>query len=635
MIVTPSHRLHAHSHFDLFFAITNRKRRVKLTLSPSDGIIPEGATAQYLRPDGTISRTEPIERHEYKIYTGDVWTENERGSWMNVGSARITVHEDGMTPLFEGTFSVMHDWHHVHLYSKYLQFRATDEPVINSGIGEEHMVVFRDSEIGQRQQVAHLELKRDISALSCSSDLLGFNHDTKHALYQSFIKAPVSKWSALSAKNLLGKRQIDVSGIPGGGNSGSVNLASTIGSVNGCPSARKVALIGVAADCSYVNSFAPSADLNSAVKTHIIQQINAASDIYLKTFNITLGLQNLTIMDPGCPGSVQPTTPWNVGCNTNQTITDRLNSFSQWRGQHQDSNAYWTLLTNCATGSEVGLAWLGQLCINTAASVGGESISGANVVARTPTEWQVIAHESGHTFGAVHDCDAQTCSDGKTVAAQQCCPLSGTSCNANAQYIMNPSTGDRISTFSPCTIGNICTAFLRNSVRSDCLADNKGVTTISGQVCGNGVVEEGEDCDCGKPEECIENKCCNPLTCKFINNAVCDDSNEECCVGCQFATNGTLCRGSTGVCDPQEVCTGKSASCPNDVTAPDGQGCGVGLQCASGQCTSRNQQCMTLMGAYTNGNNDTYACNSQDCTVSCASPQFGPGVSRWVMLIHP
>jgi len=32
------------------------------------------------------------------------------------------------------------------------------------------------------------------------------------------------------------------------------------------------------------------------------------------------------------------------------------------------------------------------------------------------------------------------------------------------------------------------------------------------------------------------------------------------------------------------------------------------------------------MGTYLNGNNDTYACDSQTCQLSCASPEFGPGV---------
>ena len=49
------------------------------------------------------------------------------------------------------------------------------------------------------------------------------------------------------------------------------------------------------------------------------------------------------------------------------------------------------------------------------------------------------------------------------------------------------------------------------------------------------------------------------------------------------------------------------------------------MQCASGQCTSRDQQCKTVMGSYTQGN-DTYACDSSGCAISCASPEFGTGV---------
>jgi hypothetical protein len=49
------------------------------------------------------------------------------------------------------------------------------------------------------------------------------------------------------------------------------------------------------------------------------------------------------------------------------------------------------------------------------------------------------------------------------------------------------------------------------------------------------------------------------------------------------------------------------------------------LRCASGQCTSRDQQCKTLMGSYTQ-NNDTRSCDSFSCSLSCASPEFGRGV---------
>ena len=64
------------------------------------------------------------------------------------------------------------------------------------------------------------------------------------------------------------------------------------------------------------------------------------------------------------------------------------------------------------------------------------------------------------------------------------------------------------------------------------------------------------------------------------------------------------------------------------LTPAIGSSCGnstSGLSCASGQCTSRDLQCKTLMGSYTQGN-DTYACSSSGCQISCASPEFGSNV---------
>jgi hypothetical protein len=137
---------------------------------------------------------------------------------------------------------------------------------------------------------------------------------------------------------------------------------------------------------------------------------------------------------------------------------------------------------------------------------------------------------------------------------------------------MNPATGTNIQKFSACTVGNICSAIGRNSVKTTCLTDNKDVTTITGSQCGNGIVETGEECDCGGVTGCGTNPCCDPTTCQFTSNSVCDPSNEDCCTqSCQFSSNGTICRASTGICDPQEVCSGTTATCPPDTTAPDGR----------------------------------------------------------------
>jgi hypothetical protein len=208
-----------------------------------------------------------------------------------------------------------------------------------------------------------------------------------------------------------------------------------------------------------------------------------------------------------------------------------------------------------------------------------------------------------------------------------CCPLNSGTCDAGQKFIMNPSTAQGITAFSQCTIGNICAAMGRGSVKMSCFSSNKGVPLITAAQCGNGIVEEGEECDCGGAQGCGSNACCDPTTCKFKNGAVCDDGNEECCRSCQFAPANTVCRASTGECDPAENCLGTAAACPPDIKAKDKTPCGADkkLKCASGHCTSRDLQCKTLMGNFGQGN-DTYACDSTTCTLSCSSPQLGPGM---------
>lgn len=507
-----------------------------------------------------------IERAEHRVFMGSAFLQRNKASeWVRVGWARIMIHRDGPTPIFEGAFLMEGDHNHIQTSENYLQTKLKEDPRIPDG-AEDHMVLWRDSDIQGSSQMG-IELKRDVGEDTCSSDRLLFNSNEDHPLYASMRKRedPTGFFGSISTRSLF-TRQSDIGG--GTGNTGNVNLASTIGNTAGCPTTRKVALVGVATDCTYTADFANS----SAARTNIINQMNLASQQYESSFNITLGLRNLTLSEASCPSTASTAVPWNIGCSSNTDIQDRLNLFSAWRGEQGDSNAYWTLLTKCATDSAVGLAWLGQACVNSAQTSSNETVSSANVVVRTSTEWQVIAHETGHTFGAVHDCYSVTCADGTTEAAQQCCPLSASVCDANQQFIMNPSTGSGITQFSACTVGNICSAIGRNAVNTQCLTANRNVVTISEAQCGNGIVEQGEDCDCGGESGCGENSCCNPTTCTFTTGSVCDPSNEDCCnSSCQFASNGTVCRTSTGACDPQETCPGNSAFCPVNVNAPDGK----------------------------------------------------------------
>lgn len=626
IIHTPSHRVHAYSSFDLTFLLHQEKQKIRVSLEPNHDILPDSLSITHLGPDGNVEREEKVERMDHKVFKGHAFVQYPGHSdWINSGFARITLKRDGPKPIFEGVFRIHGNHHRILTASNYRQSRLEGDPDIE--VGDEFMVVWRDTDVLQNPVYSHDELKRSLAygGSDCSSDGLLFNTGDDHPVHRGLDLRNVS---AVDGDSLL-PRQIDDGTT--GGNSGGVNLASTIGSTDGCPTTRKVALVGIATDCTYRAKFASESDM----RENIVNLVNTASELYESTFNISLGIQNLTTQEAECPGTAPASAPWNVGCSDSITLSDRLNLFSAWRGQFQDTNAYWTLLSTCNTDSAVGLAWLGQACSTSSSSQsdtsgGNETIAGANVVVRSDggTEWQVFAHESGHTFGAFHDCTETTCSDG-TVDMQKCCPLTSSTCDADGEFIMNPSTGTGITAFSPCSIGNICSAMGRNSVSSSCLSDNRGVPTITGSQCGNGIVEEDEQCDCGGEEGCGDNNCCDAATCEYKDNSVCDPANEDCCTDqCQFASQGSVCRASTGSCDPEETCAGNAATCPKDAKTDDGATCGdggAGLTCASGQCTSRDQQCKSLVGSLTSSD-DTTACASQSssCIVACSSPQLGP-----------
>jgi cysteine-rich repeat protein len=77
------------------------------------------------------------------------------------------------------------------------------------------------------------------------------------------------------------------------------------------------------------------------------------------------------------------------------------------------------------------------------------------------------------------------------------------------------------------------------------------VPSADAQVCGNGVIEIGEDCDDGNvlPGDC-------------------------CSVVCTLIEVGAICREAKSECDLVEVCDGVSGLCPTDSGTPDNDGDG-------------------------------------------------------------
>lgn len=417
-------------------------------------------------------------------------------------------------------------------------------------------------------------------------------------------------------KNMF-RRDSDVNGNYGTG----ASLYSTIGDTSGCPKQRMVSLTGAAVDCNFMKQF----NSTQSVRSYLLDTVSQSSRFFEQGFNITLGLKQIIMPNSSECAASDAEYPWNYQCVQNgSSMNDRLDSFTDWRKTRSDDGiATWTLFTDCGQASMVGIAWAGLVC------QGG----GTSVVTHSLLDAHVLAHELGHSFGAVHDCDNSTCSNNSD-RTSACCPGSSDACMPSGQFLMNPSTGSSQQAFSPCTQGNVCSNIARLAINSTCLLANAGgINLISENVCGNGIVEEGEECDCGGVEGCKGNPCCDPLTCKYTEGSQCDDTNEQCCTGCKFASTTTHCREPNGPCDMGQVCPGNSATCPGPRLIDDGASCqlpnnnATDLQCSSGHCTSRDLQCQLLManGVVTVGGyklNLQKSCDSRSCQISCADPAF-------------
>ncbi|XP_011699547.1 PREDICTED: disintegrin and metalloproteinase domain-containing protein 10 [Wasmannia auropunctata] len=184
-----------------------------------------------------------------------------------------------------------------------------------------------------------------------------------------------------------------------------------------------------------------------------------------------------------------------------------------------------------------------------------------------------LAHEIGHNFGSPHD-------------PEQCTPG-----GEDGNFIMfaRATSGDKRNNnrFSPCSL-NAINPVLNSKARSP-----KGCfTEPQVSLCGNGVVEEGEECDCGWEEDCRES-CCFPqrrypppeeTPCTLKPRSVCSPSQGPCCTGECNLRFGDKCRDDNG-CRDASFCDGRSPYCPPSINKPNKTICNRELVCFMGECT--------------------------------------------------
>ena len=188
-----------------------------------------------------------------------------------------------------------------------------------------------------------------------------------------------------------------------------------------------------------------------------------------------------------------------------------------------------------------------------------------------------MAHEMGHNVGLNHD-------------------ASGCVCEAGSACIMESSS----SPSHPASKWSTCSQE-RLEERKDhwpCLDDTPDPRLLHGERnCGNGLVERGEDCDCGEANAAECTACCNQETCMFKDGADCSDVNGPCCKNCKLQKGGTTCREEKSSCDLPEYCDGYSPMCPSNVFYRNGEPCSAGEgRCMAGSCMTQNTHCKYLYG---------------------------------------
>lgn len=167
-----------------------------------------------------------------------------------------------------------------------------------------------------------------------------------------------------------------------------------------------------------------------------------------------------------------------------------------------------------------------------------------------------LAHEIGHSIGMCHDPPANRPGSCPTLP-------SGLSCSGS---VMAASASSQIPTeFSDCSISDFGLAN-GDGVDELCFAQpgDGFVDWFNTSVCGDGLLQVGEDCDPGPGGSA----CCDNTTCVLTADAACDAATDACCTdACQPAAAGVVCRPTdpdVGDCDTAEVCDGTNSACPAD-----------------------------------------------------------------------
>ena len=320
-------------------------------------------------------------------------------------------------------------------------------------------------------------------------------------------------------------------------------------------------------------------------------------------------------------------------------VADYLESFAEY--DFEDFCLASVFTSRDFEGGVVGLAWLGSssmfgspggICQKRITYQGKAVSLNTNLVTnvnadRTFSSYLTaltLAHEFGHNFGSPHD----------EVGDTRCVPD-----NSYGNYLMYPytSAADKPNNvlFSPCSINYIFPVII---FKATCF-----VETI-GAVCGNAVVEEGEECDCGTRDTCAHiDTCCTPgdvldadLPCTFrrSHGSQCSPRTSRCCSNdCQVmsATSGVVCK-LASECTAASHCDGLSNVCPKATDLDNGATCANDRKsCFDGKCIGSVCAAVNMTECSSQGPYSCYVCclqNNSQCLP--AHSGYGAFIPRFI-----
>lgn len=442
-----------------------------------------------------------------------------------------------------------------------------------------------------RKEIGKINEHKDGTKYRCGADNLTFNQRQSGSTANFFQKMRMKKTGA-TIENPLKLHSNQVS------------------PTKGCPVNPSQLTIAIVADCNYVQALGGS----TQARDNILSDLNLVSGIFYKSYNIDLTVSSIELLSK-CDTKNKES--FNVPCKNYPGLDVTLNRFSKWRDSRSEEAGIYHLVTSCNYSETVGLAWLNQVCRTISFTDGlGDVVSGTSMSVLVENHFSVISHELAHNMGAIHDCTAENCDGSCNEYLQcQCCACDG--CDCKGKYIMEPENGglDAMQ-FSTCTINDVCDKL---PYLGHCLKDQGSVTKNDLiAVCGNGIKEGNEECDCGGAAACASNSCCT-ADCKLKGNAQCSDGNDLCCRDCQIisADSMQVCRPSASMCQKDVLCDGIVATCLPFQNEADGKSCddSTSNKCASGICTGRDTQC-SIFGRHLN---ITQACpyTKRSCSMIC------------------